>query len=287
MSIVQWLILILVIVIVGGVYWYLRGTADSDPWRDMEEPEDRSDDDNTPVRRGESLGGDSYVVGVRTLSRDTPATRKAAARGESPQAEEQADEAVKKPCRAAPQPAPDETPPTNQAAGAPASAETTPSGAGQRVEMRARRPPAVEQDIFILHVASADGRYFAGPDIHATLAAADLKFGLDDFYHRITEAFGVAESVFAVANMLKPGTLDPAEQDHLRTPGLTLFLVLPGPLEGTRAMRDMMDTADALARELGGEVLDDKRALLKTQTAQYMHDQVAEFDRRVQLASRR
>ena len=100
-------------------------------------------------------------------------------------------------------------------------------------------------------------------------------------------ALSLPESVFSVANMLKPGTLDPVDEDHLQTPGLTLFLVLPGPLDGVASMRDMMETANGIAVALGGEVLDDKRALLKAQTAQYMLDQIAEIDRRARIAQRR
>src|SRR5699024_12615102 len=105
------------------------------------------------------------------------------------------------------------------------------------------------------------------------------------FDHRITDANGAIESVYGVANMLKPGTLDPVDQAHLPSPGLTLFLMLPGVIEGGRAMRDMMETANALAERLGGKVLDDKRSLLKKQTAQYMLDQIAEIDRQSRLRS--
>lgn len=144
-----------------------------------------------------------------------------------------------------------------------------------------------EESLFVLHVAGRDGAFFDGPDVHAALRVQELEFGLHDIYHRVTEANGAPESVYSVANMLKPGYLDPAEEDHLRTPGLALFLVLPGPLEGVPAMRDMLDTAHALADALGGEVLDDKRTLLTPQARQYLLDQVAELDRRQRVRANR
>lgn len=197
MSGIQWLLLILVVAAVAGVYWYLRRQGGDDPWQGM------NDDAGGEDGRDESPPGDSYIVAVRTL--------------ESP---------------------------------------------------------------FVLHVTGRDGGFFDGPDVHAALRAQQLEFGQHDIYHRITEVNGVPESVYSVANILKPGYLDPAEEDHLRTPGLALFLVLPGPLEGVRAMRDMLDTARALAETLDGEVLDDKRALLTPQATQYLLDRVAELDRR-------
>ncbi|MGB7758121.1 MAG: cell division protein ZipA, partial [Salinisphaera sp.] len=168
----------------------------------------------------------------------------------------------------------------------PAADTEIPPAVTERVDMVA--PERTEQSqLFMLYVAAPEGQVFDGPTIHETLAKADLKFGLNDLYHRVTEVHGVTESVFCVANMLKPGTLDPVDQDQLTTPGLTMFLLVPAPIEGRPAMRDMMETANLLATELGGNVLDDNRALLKAQTAQYILDQIADIDRRAQLGRRR
>jgi len=303
MSIVQWLLLILVVAVVAGAYWYLRHQSGNDPWQGMEE--EPADDE--ALERGESLGGDSYIVGVRTLSKASPESRKAGHGASAPPpAEERApvddlsDDAAEASWRAYKQgayerpaeaaAAESEAPAQQEAARGPAPnhnpAPAEPSV--ERVDIRPQNPPAgVKQEVFILHVATPDGRFFDGPDIHAVLQHEELKFGLNDIYHRVTETNGVAESVFAVANMLKPGTLDPVDQDHLATPGLTFFLVLPGPIEGTPAMREMMETANCIAQALDGEVLDDKRALLKAQTAQYMLDQIADIDRRAKIAKRR
>ncbi len=307
MSIVQWLLLILVVAVVGGAYWYLRRQGDSDPWKGMDEPVDEPSSE-----RGESLGGDSYIVGVRTLSSAAPEQRKAAQppeneaevtaqAGSAPERTSDTDidaswTAFKTRAETAPPPeqrAAEPAAPPPEAAPPPRPAresqpEPEPRPAAARVEnIKPRRAPAGEEEVFILHVASPDGRFFDGPDVHAALDAEGLKFGLNDVYHRVTDANGELESVYGVANMLKPGTLDPVEQDHLSTPGLTLFLILPGPIEGARGMRDMMETANAIAQRLKGEVLDDKRSLLKAQTAQYMLDQITELDRRARLRDAR
>lgn len=312
MSIVQWLLLVLVVVVVAGVYWYIRRQGGGDPWQGMDEPVEGADE-NAPT------GGDSYVVGVRTINKETPADRKAAveaarAREVEGAAEQEAagrTRAVRQPTAvrrrsAGPGKAPAERAPRGQTTvrsseaepprgldkadrghdDSPAADTEIPPAATERVEMVA--PERSEQSqLFMLYVAAREGQVFDGPTIHETLAKADLKFGLNDLYHRVTEVHGVTESVFCVANMLKPGTLDPVDQDQLTTPGLTMFLLVPAPIEGRPAMRDMMETANLLATDLGGNVLDDNRALLKAQTAQYMLDQIADIDRRAQLGRRR
>lgn len=312
MSIVQWLLLLLIIVVVAGAYWYLRHQAGSDPWKGMEEPDDNDD----PVTSGEAMSGDSYIVGVRTIPNPTPAGRRQQSGEQAPGGGETREPAgtdatedaswqtFKRPEpeqaeASQAQPAPAEAPaqarpqPQSQPEAAVPQYEAADTGRGPGApdarmdNIQPFRMPGSEPEIFVLYVASPDGRSFDGPDIHAALQARELKFGLNDIYHRVTETHGVPQSVFAVANMLKPGTLDPVEQDHLATPGLAFFLMVPGPLDGGPAMRDMMETANGIAQALGGEVLDDKRALLKAQTAQYMLDQIAELDRRARLAARR
>lgn len=293
MSIVQWLLLILVIAVVAGAYWYMRHQAANDPWQGMDDESAAPDED---VESGESLGGDSYIVGVRTLSKETPASRRASMDPNAASADDdskpigdasvEASWSAYKKQASEPQPVPQAHPQS-----APADEPPAPQarGGAERVEnMRAPTPPpGGEQEVFMLHVSAVGGAMFDGPDVHAALQAQALKFGLNDVFHRVTETHGVPESVFAVANMLKPGTLDPVDQDHLQTPGLVLFMVVPGPIEGGTAMRDMMETGNALAQALGGEVLDDKRALLKAQTAQFMLDQIADIDRRAKIAKRR
>jgi len=299
MSIVHWLLLIIVIVVVGGAYWYLRRHNGGDPWQGMEE----TGHADTDTDNGVSLNGDSYIVGVRTLTPDSTATAAGgsadATAGDQQTARSEAEAeaawaAYKKQPGTSEMPTPEQQAPAHPGTAAqtsatePAASEPQRPSAAARVEnIRPVRPPAGEERIFVLHVTRSDEQHFDGPDIHAALDAEGLKFGLNDFYHRITDANGEIESVYCVANMLKPGVLDPVDQDHLSTPGLTLFLVLPGAIEGVRAMRDMMETANGIAQRLGGQVLDDKRSLLKAQTAQYMLDQIAEIDRRARLQNAR
>lgn len=273
MSGIQWLLLILVVAAVAGAYLYLRRHSGADPWRDMEDSGEPDD-----IDRGVSLGGDSYIVGVRTLSsgaRAEPPPEGPTLRTESSPDAGQAGDWL----RPAPEPG---------AARQPARAEATTRADANRAEpIRPRGAPSGDQRLFVLHVAHRDQRLFDGVVIHQALQAERLQFGLNEIYHRVCEINGVPESVFAIANSLKPGFLDPLEQDQLQTPGLTLFLQLPGPVEAARAVRDLLETASNLAEALGAEVLDDRRSLLKPQMAQHMLDEAAEFDRRQRLAGQR
>ena len=142
----------------------------------------------------------------------------------------------------------------------------------------------VEQKIVVLHVVGREQAQFAGDDIHRALQASQLLYGMRDIYHRVAEVNGRPESVFSIANMLKPGNLDPEQAADLQTPGLVMFMVLPGPVDGNKAFHDMLQTAQDVANELGGVVLDDKRLPLTRQAAQYLIDEIAQLERRRRLA---
>ncbi|NNC24504.1 hypothetical protein HKX41_10160 [Salinisphaera sp. USBA-960] len=144
-----------------------------------------------------------------------------------------------------------------------------------------------EQEIFVIHVVAGRNQRYAGVDIHAALAEQGLQFGFQSLYHRVARDGERLRSVFGVSNMVNPGTLDPDEKGSLSTPGLTLFMVAPASESARATLRDMMETANALTIALGGQVLDDRRAVLTAQAAQYMLDRTAELDRRATLAQRR
>lgn len=293
MSEMQWLLLVLVVIVVAGAYLYIRRQANDDPWQGMDEPGDQSSDapgeQPYDFNRGVSLGGDSYIVGVRTIGQPQ-------ADGEpsdsQPRSQPQPQAQPQPKTQPQPQPQPQAKAKAKAKKDPPWSAfnpksESVEKAAPETGKLRPKRAPAGEEKLFIVHVTSRDGSFFDGPDIHAVLGEQKLKFGMHNIYHRITEVNGVPDSVYSVANMLKPGFLDPVEQDHLSTPGLTMFLQLPGPIDGVKAARDLLETAGALAERLGGEVLDDKRSLLKAQTAQFMLDQAAELDRRQRVQAQR
>jgi cell division protein ZipA len=74
-------------------------------------------------------------------------------------------------------------------------------------------------------------------------------------YHRLVDG----QPVFSVASLLKPGILDPAQSRGFATPGLAVFMVLPGPVPPLEAFQDMLRTAQSLAGALNAEVYDNRK----------------------------
>ncbi len=140
--------------------------------------------------------------------------------------------------------------------------------------------PGSEQLILALHVASRDQHGFAGTEVLAALQSAGLRYGQYQVFHRLHND-DMQQSVFSVANMLEPGVLEPEALSRMRLPGVTLFLLLPGPQNGVAACADMLATARTLARRLDGDVLEENRSILTTQAAQRIRERILEFQGRV------
>ncbi|SFF34200.1 cell division protein ZipA [Fontimonas thermophila] len=133
-----------------------------------------------------------------------------------------------------------------------------PSMPAAEPEAKAPTSAKVEERIIAVLIAEREGTAIFGPKIHAALRAQGLRFGDKRIYHRIEGG----RPVFSVASLIKPGYLDPAEQQAFSTPGLTVFMLLPGPVPPETAIGDMLGTARALAQQLNAEVYDSNRQVL-------------------------
>lgn len=135
-----------------------------------------------------------------------------------------------------------------------------------------------EQLILALHVMPRAGADFLGSELAAAFQACNLKFGRYKVYHRLVGEGHDAPSVFSVANVVEPGSFDPAGFAESTFPGLTLFMVLPGARGGVAAYADMLATSRQLAQQLDGEVLDQERSTLTRQTARHIRERIIQFE---------
>jgi cell division protein ZipA len=160
--------------------------------------------------------------------------------------------------------------------GGPAGDEDVQSSEGDLGAPTAERQ--VPEKIVSLLIAEREGTHIYGDQIHAALHAQGLEFGARQIYHRLDKSAGDGgQPVFSVASLLKPGYLDPAQSKGFTTPGLTVFMVLPGPVPPITAFQDMLATTQALARQLNAEVYDGKRRPLSTTAARALQAEVEAY----------
>jgi len=144
-----------------------------------------------------------------------------------------------------------------------------------------RLPRDIDPEVFMLNVVSRDPDGFSGEDILHILLACDLRFGDMNFFHRHEFEAGRGAIQFSVANMMQPGVFDIDNMAQFNTPGLVFFLTLPGPDDMMKAFDYMLETAQAVARNLAGDVLDETRSVVTKQTLEHCRQQIRDLERRM------
>ena len=102
--------------------------------------------------------------------------------------------------------------------------------------------------------AVGDARW-SGADLMSALEALGLAYGRYQVYHR-NHTDG--RSIFCVASLVEPGTFDLSTMTDEEFRGVSLFAILPGPLEPVQTVDALLATARELARALTGTMQDAK-----------------------------
>jgi len=138
---------------------------------------------------------------------------------------------------------------------------------------------AEPQEVIAINVV-AKGSPFKGPDLLHILLACDLRFGDMSIFHRHEQANGKGAVQFSMANSVEPGYFDLDNIDDFSTPSVCFFMSVPGPSEAIKAFEYMVETAQCLVTNLGGEMLDESRSAMTNQTLEHCRQRLQDFERR-------
>ena len=135
-------------------------------------------------------------------------------------------------------------------------------------------------DLLVIHLLAPRGETFSGDALVGALRAQDMRFGEMDIFHRIDAATG--ETAFSVVRAVEPGGFDLTCLEDCASPGVIAFLRLSNQGDAQEALEDMMHTAEAMADDLGGELLDEGRKPFTALTAEGYRSRAMGFaDRRM------
>ena len=164
--------------------------------------------------------------------------------------------------------------------------ETANVGTASTEHAPGRLPRDIDPEVFMINVVARSPQGFRGEDILHILLACDLRFGDMNFFHRHEFEAGRGAIQFSVANMMQPGVFDIDNMSDFSTPGLVFFVTLPGPEDMMKAFNYMVETAQAVARNLGGDVLDESRSVITKQTLEHCRQQIRDLERRMLAKAR-
>jgi len=137
---------------------------------------------------------------------------------------------------------------------------------------------AATPKIVTLYVRARDDRQISGLSLLDAAIKAGLRFGEMKIFHRRHR--GATKPVFSMANITRPGSFDPSGWNLFQTPGVALFMTLPGPVSALDAWDAMLATGQRLAELLDADLMDDAQCLLTRQRIAQIREEMREFDRR-------
>jgi len=132
------------------------------------------------------------------------------------------------------------------------------------------------QTIVTVRIVAREKKSFPGDELVLSMRGIGLRHGKFGIFHRY-DGSDESKTIFSAASLIEPGSFDLQNIKGQRIPGISLFLVLPGPVDSIEAFDSMMASARALAQSLSGELLDESGSTLSIQRERYLREEIIQF----------
>lgn len=142
--------------------------------------------------------------------------------------------------------------------------------------------PAIDTDrapqkVVTLRLIARGRGAFPGDELVLSLRGIGMRHGKFGIFHRY-DGNDEARVIFSAASLIEPGSFELADVKNQEIPGISLFLVLPGPVEGVESFDLMMAASRTLAQSLDAELLDESGSNLSIQRERYMREEIVQYE---------
>jgi cell division protein ZipA len=133
---------------------------------------------------------------------------------------------------------------------------------------------AARQRIVALRLVCDRGRW-PGREVIDALGAEGLVFGKYSIFHRQRDD---GKTIFFVASMVEPGSFDVERADEQSYPGISIFTVVPAPVDAPTTFDLMLASGRRLADRLGGHLQDEQGSTLTAQRILSLREELVHFE---------
>ena len=135
-------------------------------------------------------------------------------------------------------------------------------------------PSQAKQRIVALRLIAPASRW-PGRLVIEALQAEGLTYGKYSIFHRERDD---GKTIFFVASMVEPGSFDLDTLDDQSFPGISVFAVIPGPVDAPTTFDMMLSTARRLAQRLAGHLQDEQGSTLTAQRILNLREELVHFE---------
>jgi len=132
------------------------------------------------------------------------------------------------------------------------------------------------QKIVTVRIVAREKKSFPGDELVLSMRGIGLRHGKFGIFHRY-DGSDESKTIFSAASLVEPGSFDLQNIKGQEIPGISLFMVLPGPVDSTEAFDSMMAAARTLTQSLNGELLDESGSTLSIQRERYLREEIIQF----------
>jgi cell division protein ZipA len=139
--------------------------------------------------------------------------------------------------------------------------------------------PPLPAKIVTIRILSRGAAPFAAERLVLALREAGLRHGRYGIFHYAASDEDETP-IFSAASLTEPGSFD---LTRLRTdvyPGISLFMGLPGPVDGAAAFDAMVKAARGIAKDLEGSLVDELGSTFSVQRERYLREEIIQFQHR-------
>lgn len=132
--------------------------------------------------------------------------------------------------------------------------------------------------VVVLYLMAPEGCVYSGYELLQALLSAGMRYGKQRVFNRHEHKDGRGEVLFHCASAVAPGTFDLTKMGAFSSQGLCLFFTASSVEEPMSTFDCLLETIDQLVEDIGGQVLDEKRALFTKDRMVKYRQQIRTFE---------